>query len=156
MRIGDVAAATGLTTRAVRYYEEQGLLSPGRTPSGHRTYTSADIRRLRTVSELLQAGLTVTDVRSFAHVLDTAPLRDPSRAGEPDRCDVAEVAQHRLGELDQRIARLSSIRDGLASQLTNRFGDLFAPPPPPPPPPGPAPASAPASRPGNCPAPDGT
>lgn len=151
MRIGDVAAATGLTTRAVRYYEEQGLLSPGRTPSGHRTYTSADVRRLRTVSELLQAGLTVSDVQSFAHVLDTAPLGDPSGAGEPERCDVAEVAQHRLGELDQRIARLSSIRDALASQLTNRFGDLFAPVPAP----GreSASESAPSSRHGGCPTP---
>lgn len=142
MRIGDVAAATGLTTRAVRYYEEQGLLCPGRTAAGHRTYTSADIRRLRTVSELLQAGLTVSDVRSFAHVLDAVPLRDPTGAVEPDRCDIAEVAQRRLGELDQRIARLSSIRDGLASQLTNRFGDLFAPAAAPAPIPAPASATS--------------
>lgn len=130
MRIGDAAVATGLTPRALRHYEEQGLLVPGRTPAGHRIYTPADIRRLRAIGELLHAGLTVSDVRSFAHVLDATAVQDRSEADESDRCDVAEVSQQRLKELDRRIERLSLLRARLASQLTDHFGDLFTEPPP--------------------------
>lgn len=69
MRIGDAAAAAGMTPRALRYYEQQGLVTARRTPSGHRVYDEEDIRRLRAVRELRDAGLTVGDVRAFAHLL---------------------------------------------------------------------------------------
>lgn len=43
MRIGDAAAAAGMTPRALRYYEQQGLVTARRTPSGHRVYDAEDI-----------------------------------------------------------------------------------------------------------------
>ncbi|MFJ9415924.1 MerR family transcriptional regulator [Streptomyces sp. NPDC101227] len=122
MRIGDAAAAAGLTPRTLRYYEQQGLVTARRTPSGHREYDAEDIRRLRAVRELREAGLTVGDVRAFAHLLATMPdggvpeliPKDP-RAG---RCAVAEVvARRRLADLDARIARLSQLRGRLAARL---------------------------------------
>ncbi|AJT64729.1 MerR family transcriptional regulator [Streptomyces chattanoogensis] len=122
MRIGDAAAAAGLTPRAVRYYEQQGLVTSRRTPSGHREYDAEDIRRLRAVRELREAGLTVGDVRAFAHLLATMPAggvpevipKDP----RSERCAVAEeVARRRLADLDARIARLSQLRGRLAARL---------------------------------------
>ncbi|MFD5556124.1 MerR family transcriptional regulator [Streptomyces sp. NPDC127068] len=125
MRIGEAAHATGLTPRALRHYEQQGLLRPGRTSSGHRVYTSAHLEQLRAIGELLRAGLTVADVRSFAHLLDRA-ADDGAADGEPGHCAVAEVSLQRLRELDRRIEQLSLVRTRLAAQLTDRFGDLFA------------------------------
>ena len=46
-RIGDVARATGLSVRTLRYYESEGLVTPsGRLPSGHRVYSLDDVARL--------------------------------------------------------------------------------------------------------------
>ncbi|MFD7666981.1 MerR family transcriptional regulator [Streptomyces sp. NPDC059788] len=147
MRIGDAAAAAGMTARALRYYEEQGLVSARRTPSGHRVYETEDVRRLRTVRELLDAGLTVGDIRSFAPLLDSLPpdgIPELFFAGEdggpgavgdgtpvgpgpgpgqgqgagPGQCRVVEVvARRRLADLDARIERLTRLRGRLAQRL---------------------------------------
>ncbi|WP_044368137.1 MerR family transcriptional regulator [Streptomyces natalensis] len=122
MRIGEAAAAAGLTPRTVRYYEQQGLLTARRTTSGHREYDAEDIRRLKAVRELRDAGLTVGDVRAFAHLLATLPADGmpeviPKHPGAA-RCAVAEaVARRRLADLDARIARLSQLRGRLAARL---------------------------------------
>ncbi|MFE3649825.1 MerR family transcriptional regulator [Streptomyces sp. NPDC057579] len=122
MRIGDAAAAAGLTPRALRYYEQQGLVTARRMPSGHREYDAEDVRRLRAVRELREAGLTVGDVRAFAHLLHTLPPTGvPDLIGtDPgsERCAAAEaVARRRLAELDGHIARLSRLRARLAARL---------------------------------------
>lgn len=57
MRIGDLAADTGVSVRSLRYYEEQGLLTADRTPSGQRTYGPAAAERVRLVQQLFGAGL---------------------------------------------------------------------------------------------------
>lgn len=125
MRIGDAAAAANLTPRALRYYEQEGLLAARRTPSGHREYEPRDIRRLRTLRDLLATGLTIADVRSIAHLLDAETTDIASQAGEPDRCEIAEVSLRRLAELDESIERMTRLRDTLASQIAQRFGELF-------------------------------
>lgn len=140
MRIGDAAAAAGMTARALRYYEEHGLVIARRTPSGHRVYEPEDVRKLRTVRELLDAGLTVGDIRSFAPLLDALPpdgipelffvqggardgdgggaaggVADP---GPEQHCRTAtEVARRRLADLDARIERLTRLRGRLARRL---------------------------------------
>ncbi|MEV7024198.1 MerR family transcriptional regulator, partial [Kitasatospora sp. NPDC093558] len=68
MRIGDAAAAAGTTPRALRFYEQRGLLRPPpRSPSGQREYGRAEIVRIRAIRELLAFGLTVEDVAERAH-----------------------------------------------------------------------------------------
>jgi DNA-binding transcriptional MerR regulator len=57
MRIGELARRTGATERALRYYEEQGLLTPARLPSGYRDYAPSDVETVRHVRSLLAAGL---------------------------------------------------------------------------------------------------
>ncbi|WP_206504262.1 MerR family transcriptional regulator [Streptomyces chrestomyceticus] len=136
MRIGDAAAAAGMTARALRYYEEHGLVIARRTPSGHRVYEPEDVRKLRTVRGLLDAGLTVGDIRSFAPLLDALPpegipelffaqggARDgltdgPAGPGPEQHCRTAtEVARRRLADLDARIERLTRLRGRLARRL---------------------------------------
>ncbi|MEV3935282.1 MerR family transcriptional regulator [Glycomyces sp. NPDC049804] len=57
MRIGELAEATGATVRALRYYEEQGLLHPERTPSGQRVYTDDAVAQVHWIRALLATGL---------------------------------------------------------------------------------------------------
>lgn len=66
MRIGAVARATGVSMRLLRYYEEQGLLTPVRLPSGFREYGEADVAAVRNIRALLAAGLPI---RVIADVL---------------------------------------------------------------------------------------
>ncbi|MEV4115830.1 MerR family transcriptional regulator [Nonomuraea sp. NPDC049695] len=130
MRIGEAATAAGLTPRALRYYEQCGLLAARRTPSGHREYSHDDVCRLRTVRELLDTGLTISDVQAFVHVLDMKFSPDGEGSGivtddEPGRCPPAEVAIRRLADLDERIERLTELRARLADAVAHRFGEVF-------------------------------
>ncbi|MFC9641616.1 MerR family transcriptional regulator, partial [Streptomyces mirabilis] len=70
MLIGELAARAGTTTRALRYYEEQGLLESDRTSAGYRLYEPGAVRRVRNIRELLSCGLTVEDVKSLLAYLD--------------------------------------------------------------------------------------
>jgi MerR family copper efflux transcriptional regulator len=124
MRIGDAAAAVGVTTRTLRYYEQRGLLKARRTSSGQREYDEEDVRRLRAVCELLGSGLTIGDVRLLVDILDALPERPPVPPPRADTCVVPQVAIRRLAELDARIRRLTELRDRLAGQLDERFSAL--------------------------------
>jgi DNA-binding transcriptional MerR regulator len=68
--IGELAAQTETTTRALRYYEEQGLLESDRTPSGYRVYSPDAVTRVRNVRDLLASGFTIDNVKSFVRYLD--------------------------------------------------------------------------------------
>ncbi|WP_327713633.1 MerR family transcriptional regulator [Streptomyces sp. NBC_00464] len=57
MRIGELAARTGVGERSLRYYEEQGLLAADRTPGGHRDYPARAVDRVIRIQELYAAGL---------------------------------------------------------------------------------------------------
>ncbi|WP_405537355.1 MerR family transcriptional regulator [Streptomyces sp. NBC_00075] len=57
MRIGGLAQKAGVSTRALRYYEEQGLLCPQRTASGQRVYPESAVDRVGLIQELYTAGL---------------------------------------------------------------------------------------------------
>lgn len=141
MRIGEAARAAGLTPRALRYYEQQGLVTPHRTPSGHREYEPWDVTRLHAVRRLLHSGLTIADVRGVAHLLDPcdgSPAAPDSRdqpgephttpaSEEPSSCEVADVSRRRLAELDARISELTTLRNRLAGELSDRFHELYAP-----------------------------
>ncbi|WOX15259.1 MerR family transcriptional regulator [Streptomyces sp. N50] len=128
MRIGDAAAALGVTTRTLRYYEQRGLVTARRTASGQREYGEEDVRRLHAVRELLDSGLTIGDVRLLIDILDALPDRpDVPRVHTgpyAETCVVPQVAIRRLAELDARIRGLTEIRDRLADGLDLRFGVL--------------------------------
>lgn len=57
MRIGELAKRAGVSTRALRYYEEQALLCPQRTASGQRVYPESAVDRVGLIQELYAAGL---------------------------------------------------------------------------------------------------
>lgn len=57
MRIGEVARRSGVSPRALRYYEEQGLIRSSRTSAGQRTYPESAVERVQLLQQLFTAGL---------------------------------------------------------------------------------------------------
>ncbi|SNT49683.1 DNA-binding transcriptional regulator, MerR family [Actinomadura meyerae] len=119
MRIGDAAAAAGTTPRALRFYEQRGLLPPpARTSSGQRRYDPADVARVRTIRRLLSLGLTIEDVRGCAdrlHLLDGDEL--PPYDGPACAQSTGGTARRRLAALDTEITRLLALRNRLAAEI---------------------------------------
>ncbi|TJZ56970.1 MerR family transcriptional regulator [Streptomyces piniterrae] len=123
MRIGDAAAAAGTTARALRFYEQRGLLPPpARTPTGQRQYGAADVALVRVIRELLALGLTIEDLRTRA---DRLPLlaQDPpppcGSGGSGSSGDgFAPVVDRRIAALDEEIARLTRQREELARRAS--------------------------------------
>ncbi|MFD4640259.1 MerR family transcriptional regulator [Lentzea sp. NPDC058436] len=106
MRIGDLSARTGASTRALRYYEDQSLLTSTRSAGGHRRYTESDVDRVRYLQRLYLAGL------SSQTILTLLPwcLNTPT----PDNTDAAYTRMSEEREkLDAHIAELSRTRDSL-------------------------------------------
>lgn len=103
--IGQMARRTGLAVSAIRYYEEQGLVSSERNAGGHRRYRKADIRRLSFVIVAQKFGFTLPRIRELL-----ASLPD---ARTPTERDWSTLAKGFRSELDAQIATLEKLRDNL-------------------------------------------
>jgi MerR family transcriptional regulator, repressor of the yfmOP operon len=124
LRIGDVAKLVGTTPRTIRYYEEIGLLppAPARPAGGHRTYSGAEVERLREVMRLRDLlGVTLEELKTLlaaeeARALVRAELR---------REDIAPARRRAL--LDEALGHLSrqlQLVDRRAGELTKLKGEL--------------------------------
>jgi DNA-binding transcriptional MerR regulator len=65
LSIGDVVRKTGLTERALRFYEQQGLLKPVRTEAGRRVYGAGDLTVLHHITLLKRAGFSLARIRDL-------------------------------------------------------------------------------------------
>lgn len=102
LTVGELASRTGRTVRALHHYEAEGLLSPERTPAGHRRYGPRQIERLQRIVSLRAIGTPLSQIRD---VLD-APGFDP----------VALVERHRE-LLTTEAARMTALADRLDGLL---------------------------------------
>lgn len=121
MQISELAQATGATARALRHYEQAGLISSERAPNGYRVYDERAIVRVRNIRYLLAAGLTLDDVRVFL------PCLDGDVATAPPSDNGVRVALERLAVLDQRIAAQTEVRDRLEAALRQAANDRNRP-----------------------------
>ncbi|MET9795441.1 MerR family transcriptional regulator [Nocardiopsis alba] len=104
LRVGDLAELTGVNTRLLRYYENQGLIRAERSAGGHRLFDPAVVEQVRSIRRLLAAGLPT---RVIGELLEC--IHDPDRL-EP--CAVPTLMEH-LVDYDERIAGLVDTRDTL-------------------------------------------
>jgi MerR family copper efflux transcriptional regulator len=105
--IGALAKRAGVGVDTVRYYERNGLLAPStRLASGYRRYRELEVSRLRFIRRAQALGFTLKEVREL---LTLSARRDVAR--------VKRAAQAKLDDVDERIAALERIRDGLANLI---------------------------------------
>ena len=66
MKINEVEAAVGVTKKNIRFYEEEGLISPRREPgNGYRSYSEADVERLRRIKLLRKLDVPLAEIRQM-------------------------------------------------------------------------------------------
>lgn len=105
LTIGALARRTGLSVSAIRFYEERGLVRPGRNAGGQRRFARSDIRRLSFVMIAQQLGYTISEIAARLNALPEGRV--------PDAEDWRVMAQEFRVELDARIAMMQSFRDKL-------------------------------------------
>ena len=124
LRIQEVAAETGLTTRAIRYYEELGLLEPaGRSDGAYRLYDASDLERLRFIRSLRDdAGFSLTQV---GQLLEDEVARERNRdrfrtTHDPDerRALIVEARDR----AQRQVSLLQAKRDRLDTMLAEAEG----------------------------------
>lgn len=111
MRIGEMARRAGVSTRALRYYEQQGLIDARRSANGYRDYDEADLPLVTEIRSLLASGFTLEDARPFVDC-----LRMGNHSGDACPESVA-VYRRKLAELDKQIGTLTARRADVAAQL---------------------------------------
>jgi DNA-binding transcriptional MerR regulator len=115
MRSGQLAAAAGVNLQTLRYYERRGLLpEPPRTLGGYREYGDDAVALLRVIKAAQRLGFTLDEV---------AELLDTGRRGHPTP-DLQERARAKLAEVEDRMADLARIRDGLLQVVQARCDSL--------------------------------
>ncbi len=101
--ITEVARRTGLTSRALRFYEARGLVKPLRTASGRRCYGSGELERLYQLIALKRAGLSLADIKAL---FDRRPI------------DLRELLAIKLDQVEAQVLALGDIREVLATTLS--------------------------------------
>ncbi len=107
MKIGELAAATGLATSAIRFYEQSGLLPPAqRSANGYRSYAPEALERLRFIQVAQALGFSLDSLR--AGLVDRGEL-SPHEMHE----GVLQRLDARLGEIDHMLLTLKAQRKDL-------------------------------------------
>jgi DNA-binding transcriptional MerR regulator len=118
MRIGELADRAGVSVRSLRYYEQQGLLVPARTPGGHRDYPEAAVDRVIRIQELFAAGL------HSKKIVRLLPCMRDADGGPSERADeklVGELTTER-DRIDRMIGDLARSREVLTGVIDTAAG----------------------------------
>jgi MerR family redox-sensitive transcriptional activator SoxR len=101
LEIGDVARQAGVTTSAIRYYEEIGLLPPAARRRGRRRYEASTLQRLQVIGYAQQAGFTLGEIRElfFGFAVGTRP-----------EARWEALARRKLAELEEQLTRIHAMQ----------------------------------------------
>lgn len=108
MRIGEAAAKAGVSPRAMRYYEDRGLVASERTSGGQRQYSAEVVARVRLIQLLYAAGLNSPAVAELLPCIHTGITTPAQRA----------LLRVERAQLDLKIAELARTRDRLEAVIT--------------------------------------
>jgi len=109
---GDLARATGHTVRAIRFYEEEGLLKPAVvSEGGHRRYTPDDLERLQLICDLRELGLSICEIRSVLEI------RTGCRTASEFALRFQQVLAGHLEQAQRRIERIRRVKKELLDAL---------------------------------------
>ena len=108
LRIGDLAAQSGVSVDALRYYERRGLLRPaGRRAGGYREYAPEAATLVRFIKRAQALGFTLAEVEELVRL-----RRDAERPAAA--LAAREVARAKMHDIDERVRQLSALRAELA------------------------------------------
>ena len=115
MQVGEISERTGVSVRAIRYYERAGLLPATRRDNGYRDFDPSAVERVRAIRDLLETGFTLADVTALAPCLldadDGAPSADCSGR-------TARMYREKLAKIDAQIRTLRQLRGRIEERLT--------------------------------------
>ena len=115
MNISEIATKTGLTTEAIRFYEEKDLITPPhRGENGYRYYLPQHIEELTLLKQAREVGFSLEECRSLLML-----LRNPSRHS----ADVKEATLKKVAEIEKTINELNAIRQRLLLLANECPGD---------------------------------
>ncbi len=114
MNIGQASEASGLSAKAIRYYESIGLVVADRWGNGYRRYDDEHIHKLRFLQRARGLGFSVDDCRSLLSLYE-----DRNRAS----AEVKQLAQSRLSDIDRKINELRGMRAALSDLIVSCHGD---------------------------------
>ncbi|WP_323768228.1 Cu(I)-responsive transcriptional regulator [Antarctobacter sp.] len=114
MNIGEVASRSGLPAKTIRYYEDIGLVTPPRDTNGYRAFRESDLHKLAFLARARALGFSIEECRLLLGLYE-----DESRAS----ADVKRLAQEHLASIDEKIAKLQSMRATLATLVHACHGD---------------------------------
>jgi len=115
LSIGEVAAASGVPAKTIRYYESIGLLPPAeRRDNGYRCYAPRALEELRFIRRARGLGFPLDEVEALL-----ALWRDRNRAS----AEVKALAQRQIAAIDAKLEELTSMRDVLQNLVARCHGD---------------------------------
>ncbi len=114
MNISEAGERAGLPAKTIRYYEEIGLIRPGRGPNGYRRFSEGDVHRLAFLGRARALGFGIEECRALL-----ALYSDEDRAS----ADVKRIAEEHLEAIEAKIALLAGMRDTLRELTRACAGD---------------------------------
>ncbi|MBB6098073.1 DNA-binding transcriptional MerR regulator [Deinobacterium chartae] len=112
MRIGQLARASGVSVRAIRHYDQLGLLTAAREDNRYRVFAPEDVERVKLIQLFLGAGFKLDEIREHAPCFryGHAPLEAPIE-------EVRALYERKIADVDAQIAALQQLRSKLVAGM---------------------------------------
>ncbi len=114
MNIGDASTQSGLPAKTIRYYEDIGLVNPGRGQNGYRRFSTKDLHKLAFVQRARSLGFSIEECRALLSLYD-----DRERAS----ADVKILAHTHLAQIEDKIIGLQAMQKTLSELVSKCQGD---------------------------------
>ncbi|WP_379127830.1 MerR family transcriptional regulator [Paenibacillus sp. sgz500958] len=111
MKIGELAARTGVSVRSLRYYESQGLISPVRMQNGYREYSPLAVETVETIRFYLNLGLSTEEI---AGILNCVLMNKESFCSE-----VMPLYRSKLEDVERQLQQLNQIKRNLEERIAS-------------------------------------
>lgn len=111
MKIGELAKLTGASVRSLRYYENQGLISPIRQANGYREYSPLAVETVETIKLYLNLGLSTEQIAGFLHCV----LKNK----EAFCAEVMPLYRSKLEDIERQLVELNQIKCNLEERMAS-------------------------------------
>ena len=110
LKIGEMARRTGVTAKAIRFYERKGVLPPAeRAPNGYRLYDGEAVAMVQFVKQASGLGLTLGEIKEIVAI---------RQGGRPPCAHVHQLLRVKASELDRKLKDLVEVRKRIRRSLS--------------------------------------